>query len=51
MFQREPGPWIKAVKLRLSALVLDGDLAPGDRTAAERIARRMMAKDTPPAGT
>ncbi len=51
MFQREPGPWIKAVKQRLSALVLDGDLAPGDRTAAERIARRMMAKDTPPAGT
>ncbi len=48
MFQREPGPWIRVVKQRLSALVLDGDLAPGDRAAAERIARRMMGKDDGP---
>ena len=42
MFGREPGPWIRVVKQRLSALVLDGDLVPGDRVAAERIARRLM---------
>ncbi|MBI2764387.1 MAG: CCA tRNA nucleotidyltransferase [Chloroflexi bacterium] len=40
MFQREPGPWIKAIKARLSALVLDGELAPGDRANAERIVRQ-----------
>ncbi|MEX0782041.1 MAG: HD domain-containing protein [Dehalococcoidia bacterium] len=42
MFERPPGPWIREIKERLSALVLDGDLKPGDRDAAERIARRMM---------
>jgi poly(A) polymerase len=42
MFDREPGPWIRVVKQRLSALVLDGDLKPGDRVAAERIARKLM---------
>ena len=42
MFDREPGPWIRVIKDRLGALVLDGDLAPGDREGAERIARRMM---------
>jgi poly(A) polymerase len=44
IFDREPGPWIKVVKEHLSALVLDGDLAPGDRDAAERVARRMMGR-------
>ncbi len=43
MFDRAPGPWIKAVKNRLSALVLDGDMAPGDRAHAERVARRMIS--------
>jgi poly(A) polymerase len=44
IFDREPGPWIKVVKQRLSTLVLDGDLQPGDRLAAERIARKMMGR-------
>ena len=42
IFDREPGPWIRVIKDRLSTLVLDGDLAPGDREGAERIARRML---------
>lgn len=42
IFDREPGPWIRVIKDRLSALVLDGDLAPADREGAERIARRML---------
>jgi poly(A) polymerase len=44
LFDREPGPWIRVIKQRLSALVLDGDLQPGDRTTAERIARRLMGR-------
>jgi len=47
IFDREPGPWIRVIKDRLSALVLDGDLAPGDREGAERIARRMMNRPAP----
>ncbi len=43
LFDREPGPWIRRIKQRLSALVLDGDLAPGDRAAAELEARKMMS--------
>jgi len=42
MFEREPGPWIRRIKDRLGAMVLDGDLAPGDREHAERVARGMM---------
>jgi hypothetical protein len=42
MFDREPGPWIRVVKDRLSAMVLDGELAPGDRAAAERVANKLM---------
>ncbi len=42
MFGLPPGRWIGDVKERLSALVLDGRLKPGDREAAERIARRML---------
>jgi poly(A) polymerase len=44
LFDREPGPWIRVVKERLSALVLDGELAPGDRVAAERIARKALGR-------
>lgn len=44
IFDREPGPWIKVVKQRLGALVLDGELEPGDRLAAERVARKLMGK-------
>jgi poly(A) polymerase len=42
MFDREPGPWIRVIKDQLSRMVLDGDLRPGDREAATRIARRAM---------
>lgn len=57
MFDREPGPWIKVIKGQLSAMVLDGAIAPGDRAAAERVARRLMnggragGKDEPPPRT
>ena len=50
LFDREPGPWIKVVKEHLSRLVLDGDLAPGDVMAAERIARRMLGRAKPSPG-
>jgi poly(A) polymerase len=39
---RPPGPWIRPIKERLSAMVLDGDLAPGDRDAAAVVARQML---------
>jgi poly(A) polymerase len=42
LFGRPPGPWIARLKERLSALVLDGELAPGDKEAAARIARELM---------
>ena len=41
---RPPGPWIARVKERLSTMVLDGDLAPGDKAAATEIARRMAGE-------
>jgi putative nucleotidyltransferase with HDIG domain len=44
MFDREPGPWIRVVKSRLSAMVLDGDLAPGDRAGAEKVARGLLGR-------
>ncbi|GBD23952.1 CCA-adding enzyme [bacterium HR29] len=42
IFGRPPGPWIARVKERLSSLVLDGELAPGDKEAAARIARELL---------
>lgn len=42
MFDREPGPWIRVIKDQLSRMVLDGELRPGDREAATRIAKRAM---------
>jgi poly(A) polymerase len=44
LFDRPPGPWIGVIKRQLGAMVLDGELAPGDRAAAERIARRLMGR-------
>ena len=44
IFDREPGPWIKVIKQRLGALVLEGELAPGDRAAAEAAARQLMGQ-------
>jgi poly(A) polymerase len=45
---RGPGPWIKPIKERLLALVLDGALAPDDKEGATAIAREMLA-ELPPA--
>lgn len=42
LFDREPGPWIRRIKLELSNRVLDGKLAPGDKAGATRIARELM---------
>ena len=42
MFNREPGPWIRRIKLELSRRVLDGELQPGDRESAETVARQLM---------
>jgi poly(A) polymerase len=45
MFALPPGPWIKRVKDHLRELVIDGDLAPGDRDTAARIARAIVLAD------
>jgi len=39
MFGRGPGPWIRPIKERLLAMVLDGELAPDDKLGAAEIAR------------
>jgi poly(A) polymerase len=39
LFERPPGPWIKAVKNHLRDLVFEGTLAPGDREAATLLAQ------------
>ena len=43
LFERGPGPWIKPVKDRLLAAVLDGELAPDDKAGAEGLARDVLA--------
>lgn len=43
IFARPPGPWIKQVKAQLRDMVIDGDLAPGDKEAAARIATEIVA--------
>ena len=45
MFGRRPGPWIRPIKDRLLAMVLDGELAPDDRERAAEIAREMLADE------
>jgi len=45
IFQRPPGPWIGRIKSQLEAMVAAGALAADDATAAERIARDLMAED------
>lgn len=47
LFGRPPGPWIKPVKERLLAAVLDGELAPDDKEGATRIAQELMAERAP----
>ncbi len=44
LFGREPGPWLRPLKDYLLALVIDGQLAPDDRTSAEAAARAFVAR-------
>ena len=44
IFGLPPGIWIKVVKDRLRELVLDDELAIGDKAAAERLARGWLAE-------
>lgn len=44
MFGRPPGRWIAVVKDHLRELVIDGELDPGDRETAERIAREVVER-------
>jgi poly(A) polymerase len=45
LFDRPPGPWIKEVKNYLRELVIDGTLAPDDRSGALQHARSLLAQD------
>src|SRR5581483_3594262 len=42
LFGRGPGPWIRPIKDRLLAMVLDGELSSDDKERATEIARSMM---------
>ena len=42
---RKPGFWIGRVKDRLSEMVLDGEIEPGDKGSATRIALQMFGRD------
>jgi poly(A) polymerase len=44
LFGLRPGPWIRPIKERLLAMVLDGDLGPDDKEGAAEIARAVMAE-------
>lgn len=48
LFDRPPGPWIKPVKDRLLAAVLDGELAPDDKEGATRMARELLGEPAAP---
>jgi poly(A) polymerase len=41
LFERGPGPWIQPVKDQLREMVIEGELAAGDKEAATPIARRL----------
>ncbi len=47
MFDRRPGPWIRPIKDHLLDLVLDGQLAQGDKRRAEEIARELYDQLSP----
>ncbi|MCS6801246.1 MAG: HD domain-containing protein [Chloroflexota bacterium] len=49
IFGRGPGRWIGEVKRYLLELVLDGTLAPDDKTRAEELARAFLAERDPAA--
>lgn len=42
---RPPGAWIRPLKERLSAMVLDGEIEAGDRAAGERALRVMLSNE------
>ncbi len=42
---RPPGAWIRPLKERLSAMVLDGEIEAGDRDAGERAVRVMLSSE------
>jgi poly(A) polymerase len=42
IFGRGPGPWLKPVMEYLAHLVVEGELAPGDKEKAARLAREFM---------
>jgi poly(A) polymerase len=44
LFDRGPGRWIQAIKDQLREMVIEGDLAAGDKEAATPIARRLYAE-------
>ena len=48
LFTRPPGPWIKSLKEHLREAVIDGRLQPGDRAAAEVMARDFLASEPHP---
>jgi poly(A) polymerase len=43
-FDRSPGRWIAEIKDHLRELVIDGELAPGDKERALEIARELLAE-------
>ncbi len=44
LFGRKPGPWLKSVKNHLTHLVVSGELAPGDKKKAARLAAEFIEK-------
>ena len=44
LFERGPGPWIQPIKDQLKELVIEGELAAGDKEAALPIARRLYTQ-------
>jgi poly(A) polymerase len=44
LFGRGPGRWIQSIKDQLREMVIDGQLAAGDRVTAAEIARRLLAE-------
>jgi poly(A) polymerase len=45
LFNRPPGRWIAIVKDHLRELVIDGELAPGDKEAAAKIAAEVLERE------
>ncbi|MBV9601282.1 MAG: HD domain-containing protein [Chloroflexi bacterium] len=44
LFERGPGPWIQPIKDQLKEMVIEGELAAGDKEAAAPIARALYAE-------